>query len=364
MKIPRPLTEVYAETRNKKPRPPDQQVFTFLELAIPIAKMVAQMRKAFKNQVVPNTTLQALEQQLDSIALSWPELLQPTASSYLDPNLLRVATAFSCMSLLLHRHNLNPASSLEERNAALEACLHAAQTTAQLVNRTFQPPPTVQSDGYTDPARASLSWEQRVASTTPAHLCSDLWRCTLILCLCLDIDSAITCVRFSAAIGSRRRINVACSRNLKFFLTQITNRLNQQTSPPDGSRSGMSASATSKRPPRIDQDEEMIAYATGDLQGDARSSWVWTSGETDTSGASSDNAGGRNAGGDQNMDPSPRADEEVDEWPRVMSMLQSLRPYQQQRPPQLSSGGSSGESRSRSGYSPGSSKRISIANII
>jgi len=112
----------------------------------------------------------------------------------------------------------------------------------------------------------------------------------------------------------------------------------------------------------------MIAYATGDLQGDVRSSWVWSSGEAD---ATTSNSGERNperqrrSSEDHDMNRSPAVDEDTNEWPRVMNMLQNLRPYQRQHAPRLSSGGSSGDARSRSGYSPtGSSKRISIANII
>jgi len=171
----------------------------------------------------------------------------------------------------------------------------------------------------------------------------------------------------SAAIGSRRRINIACGRNLRFFLTQVSDRIERNTSPENAPRSGHAPPDGLGRLPRIDQDEEMIAYATGDLQGDARSSWVWTGAEMMGAASSAEDAQyqRRRADEDSNMDQSPRFDEEIDEWPRVMGLLQSLRPYQRQRlPPQLSSGGSSSDNRSRSGYSPGSSKRISIANII
>jgi len=172
------------------------------------------------------------------------------------------------------------------------------------------------------------------------------------------------CAQVSAAIGSRRKINIACSRNVRFFLTEISGRLNIQANP-EISRADL---GTLRRPLRLDQDEEMIAYATGDLQGDLRGSWVWSGGDAD--GASS-NEGERKPGRqrrsseDYDMNRNSTIEEDNNEWPRVMSMFQTLRPYQRQQPPRLSSGGSSGDARSRSGYSPtGSSKRISIANII
>lgn len=352
--------------------PSFQSILSSLELAIPVAKVASQLRKAVKNQVVPVTTLQSFEAQLESVVHAWPEVLQSSSTSYLDPNMLWLATAIPCMSLLLHRHNLTPVSTNEERASALDSCRLAAQATAHLVSRTFLQHPTTQTDSYIDPARASLSWEQRVGSMTIAHLCVHLWRSALILCLCLDFNSAATCAHLSTAIGNKRKINVACSHNMVFFLMQLSDRLNNRKSP-EGSRGAYQAPGSVRRPVQVEEDEEMIAYATGDLQGDARGSWVWTGLENDQgvmdvdSKASTQERRRREGGSgssEKHTSRSPRLDETNDEWPRVMSLLHNLRPYQRRHPPRLSSAGSSGDSRSRSGYSPGSSKRISIANII
>ena len=97
----------------------------------------------------------------------------------------------------------------------------------------------------------------------PAFFCSHLWRCALVLCLRLEFAAATTIVQASASIGDLRKNNVACGRNLAFFLDKLIARL----------RSG----ATSES---LEADEEMLAYASGDLQGCSEESWVWPGSET------------------------------------------------------------------------------------
>jgi hypothetical protein len=97
----------------------------------------------------------------------------------------------------------------------------------------------------------------------PAFFCSHLWRCALVLCLRLEFASAATIVQASASIGDLRENNIACGRNLAFFVEKLIGRL----------RSGATRES-------LEEDEEMLAYASGDLQASVEEAWAWTGSET------------------------------------------------------------------------------------
>jgi hypothetical protein len=59
-------------------------------------------------------------------------------------------------------------------------------------------------------------------------------------------------------------VNIACGRNLAFFLRLLTERLQ------------------SSGEVNLDKDEEMLAYVSGDLQASTDNSWVWQGSETGT----------------------------------------------------------------------------------
>jgi hypothetical protein len=105
-------------------------------------------------------------------------------------------------------------------------------------------------------------------------LCRHVWRCTLILCLRGDFNSALTCIHFSKAIGSARKLNVACGRNLAFFLDQLVGRI----------QAGMPQQD-------MESDLELLAYASGDLQGDVDSGFVWNGVQTTAYESSATGAG-------------------------------------------------------------------------
>ncbi|TKA51798.1 hypothetical protein B0A49_13294, partial [Cryomyces minteri] len=77
---------------------------------------------------------------------------------------------------------------------------------------------------------------------------------------------ALVCVCAMSAVGDLRRANVACGRNLAFFLEQLIDRVHRGEG----------------NPQQLLADEEMLAYASGDMQGCPESSWAWTGSETGT----------------------------------------------------------------------------------
>jgi hypothetical protein len=99
-------------------------------------------------------------------------------------------------------------------------------------------------------------WIGRMASNT---VCIHFWRCILILCLQKDFQGALIIVTASAAMGNTRRINAACGKHIVFFLEQLTERSRRG----DGNMCSFA------------DDEELLAYASGDLQSSLEHSWAW-----------------------------------------------------------------------------------------
>lgn len=320
---------------------------TLLELLVPIAKMVPQFRAALRLPTIPATTLQALEQELDSLALQWPEPFHPYTSGYIAPSFVWISATFFSLRVFLHRHNLSPLASPDARANALAACTSAAHGTVHIINRSLLASPADSPSSPRPPSSAAApSWEQRVRVTTPAHLCTHLWRCTLLLTLSLDFSAALTCARLSAAVGSLRKINQACGRHLTAYLERLAHRLR---TPP------LLGLPPAQQRHRLALDEEMLAIVSADAQADTYASWIWSAGasaspdlavadsppndhgrdpETGSVGSrpSSGGAGVGGAGGVGFSSAGARDDfDDADwgGWPRVEAMLRELARDQQ-----------------------------------
>lgn len=93
-------------------------------------------------------------------------------------------------------------------------------------------------------------------------LCTHIWRCVLLLLFRAEYAAALVCVQASATIGDARSVNAACGRYIAFFLKLILDRLRRE------------------EPAGLEQDEEMMAYVSGDMQSTADGSWIWQGSET------------------------------------------------------------------------------------
>ncbi|KAJ5676629.1 uncharacterized protein N7477_002262 [Penicillium maclennaniae] len=82
------------------------------------------------------------------------------------------------------------------------------------------------------------------------------------LCALTAVDTANILSRSSATVGDTRSVNAACGRYIAFFLRTLIVRARQG------------------EPLNIENDEEMIAYVSGDMQGTTDGSWVWQGSET------------------------------------------------------------------------------------
>ncbi|TKA34515.1 hypothetical protein B0A54_13569 [Friedmanniomyces endolithicus] len=294
---------------------------------IPVVHITAQLKKTLKSRTIAAATLNTYDDHFQSIMASYPDPFPIHSQAYLEPRLLLAACNLQTTRFFLYRHNLSAACRRADRIDALDRCVSVAHDTAHLVQRTMQPPHNSPTPGYYSPAHMA-HWEAQLRSVIPAFFCAHLWRCTLVLCLRWDFAAALALVQASAAVGDAKKLNTACRRHLAFFMDKLTGRM----------RAGASKQS-------LEADEEMLAYASGDMQGCAEESWVWTGSET---GANLTQMAGANGyeGGEHSASPTAqvggdaaaeggssgfdREGQEQDSWAHVLRTLQALLQEQRQ----------------------------------
>jgi hypothetical protein len=298
--------------------PPGTTVANGLIPVIPVVRITAQLKKTLKSRTITAATLATYDDHFRSIMATYPDPFAVNSQAYLDPRLLMAACSLQTLRFFLYRHNLSPACRPADRQDALDRCVSTAKDTAHYVQRSMQQGLTSPNAGYSPVHMAN--WAARLRTMAPAFFCSHLWRCALVLCLRLEFAEALTLVQASASIGALRKNNVACGRYLAFFLDKLIGRL----------RAGASLQA-------LEADEEMLAYASGDLQGCNEEGWVWTGSET---GANLNKAqtNGYAAERPELHTPTALSDREQHEWggwDHIQKVLnQLLQEQQQQQGPQ------------------------------
>ena len=264
---------------------------------IPVARIYAELQRIVRRRVVADETLATCDQHFQSIMESYPEPFPIQSNAYLDPRLLTAACALQTARFFLYRHNLSPACRKDVRKAALDRCVSVAKDTAHYIQRSMRQPSSPSNLGHYPPEHMA-AWAARLRTMAPAFYCSHLWRCTLILCLRMDFSSALTIVHASAGIGDLRKNNTACGRYLAFFLDKLVNRL----------RSGSTEAS-------LENDEEMLAYASGDLQGSGEEAWVWSEGQgTANRQSTNSNSFTANSTFADAKSPSTLTEREMHEW--------------------------------------------------
>lgn len=232
---------------------------------IPVIRFIPQLKKTLKSRTVSKATLETYNDYFKSIMSSYPVHLQTHADDYLEPVLLHAVFPLQAARLLMYRHNLTTQCRPQERVDAMNQCLSAAHDTLKYIQRSMMtPPPSPMQGGYGDLRQESF--RDLIRGQADNFLCKHIWRVTLILCFKGDYVGALTCMRLSATIGDIRKVNVASGRNLSVFLDRLWER----------TKAGIATQA------HLEVDEEMIAYASGDLQGDPENAWVWAGSETYT----------------------------------------------------------------------------------
>ena len=217
---------------------------------IHVARLLAPLAKLFRSLCITSETLSKFEGHLRDCMQLFPPALQLGSSAALDPGSLLPLICFQNTRVMLHRHNLSPSCSPEQRAQAIEQCFSVARDTASVVSRCMAGQPQQETD-------------ERLVLAATTLLCTHLWRCLLFL-LFRPLDQAFfTILRASSVIGSTKAINVCCGRHLSFCLRKLVEKFE-------------SAVAVD-----LDQDEEVLVYLSGDLQA-STNSWVWGNAETGT----------------------------------------------------------------------------------
>lgn len=247
----------------------------FMLPIIQVARAASSLSKALKSPEIVPSTLSSFDNDFTTYMAAFPPACQPQADAPLNPRVIIPTCHLLNSRLILHRHNLNTSCSPEARLNAIEQCIYISLELARLLSRALLRYPA-------NPPTPSFGM---IAS---AMACTHIWRCTLFLLYGGHFDAALTCIRTSASIGSLREVNVACGRNLAFFVRTLIERR----------KSGSLLGSKRYRAER-ECDEEVMAYVSGDLQASNENAWVWAGSEDlSSSGMSSPifHSGGREEG--------------------------------------------------------------------
>lgn len=224
---------------------------------IHVVRTMPSLIKALKSATIASGTLATFDTHFRTCMAAFPPSFQMESRDSLDPRMLAPVMYLMNARIILHRHNLSTSSPPEVRISAIEQCLRAALETTHLISR---------STGAPSPYPAASSTFGQAAST---YISTHIWRCTLFLLFTAHYEAALTLIRASASIGNYRAVNIACGRNIAFFLRTLI----------DKRRPG-SPSPVVIHPAGLIQDEELMAYVSGDLQATTENSWVWQGSET------------------------------------------------------------------------------------
>jgi hypothetical protein len=222
----------------------------FILPIIHVVRAVSQLIKTLKTPVISASTLATFDTHFASCMTTFPPSCQLNANEPLDPRMLTPVCQLISARLILHRHNLSTSCPPDVRSNALEQCIRSALESTSLFSRAMAS--TVPSNPPFGP-------------TANAMICTHIWRCTLFLLFGGQLDAAMTCIRASATISTLRDINVACGRNVAFFISTL---IEKRRNGGPGYRA------------MHEMDEELMAYVSGDLQASTENSWVWTGSET------------------------------------------------------------------------------------
>jgi ribosomal protein L37AE/L43A len=229
----------------------------FILPIIHVVRAVSQLIKSLKSPLISPSTLATFDTHFTACMTAFPPDCQLSATGPLDPQMLVPVCYLMNARLVLHRHNLTTSCPPEVRSNAIEQCIRAALDSTTLIAR---------ATSHASPSDRSAS---RFGPTANAMTCTHIWRCTLFLLFGGQFDAVMTCIRASASISTLRDVNVACGRNVSFFLSTLIEKR----------RAGGLIGSKGYRAER-ELDEELVAYVSGDLQASTESSWVWTGSET------------------------------------------------------------------------------------
>lgn len=256
--LPTPIDDHYIHPNGMVVPSGGQSSSNLLLPTIHVVRALPELSKTLKNPIIAPRTLSTFDGHLSAILSSFPAQFRLSSQEAIDPRTLGPILALMNARLVLHRHNLNTSCPPEIRSAAIEACMRVSLDTTSIIAR-MTPPSTQAASAYGHMNTSQVPSFGSVASTMIA---THIWRCTLFLLFTTQYDAALVLIRASTKIGNHREVNISCGRYLAFFITALI----------DKRREG--------RTGRLDNEEELLAYLSGDLQASTENSWIWQGSET------------------------------------------------------------------------------------
>ncbi|KAK6718653.1 hypothetical protein SNK03_001784 [Fusarium graminearum] len=230
---------------------------------IHVVRSYSSLMDALSPGTLTTAHLSSLDTHFKKCLNTFPPACDPSSNVPLAPHFLAPLAYLFHARLLLHRHHLHPEYPLEARMASLESCTHVSLETSSLLHRSN---PALLADGAT------------------SLLTTHIFRCALFLLLTGYLDHALAAVRALASIDRRRDVTIACGRYLSFFVaTLIAKRIEYtnylaRAAPPTYSSSRPSIDQTALLQ-MLSRDEDLLAYASADLQASPDASWLWNGAE-------------------------------------------------------------------------------------
>ncbi|KAI4149758.1 MAG: hypothetical protein L6R39_002419 [Caloplaca ligustica] len=217
-----------------------------------IIRGISKLVRSLKEPTISPLVVQSFDLLFEECMDLFPAHHQINAFGSIDPHEIPPVIYLQNARLMLHRHNLSLKNTASARSHAIDKCVEIAKQSTRYLARCM---PNVSGEAIH--ARTGHDrWRGPLTSAASAFLCTHIWRCSLFLSFRAEYEDASVCAQASAAIGAARPVNIACGRYLEFFLQRLLNRLQDE-------------------PDSLETDEEMLALASGDLQGSADNSWIW-----------------------------------------------------------------------------------------
>ncbi|KAH8728101.1 fungal-specific transcription factor domain-containing protein [Phaeosphaeriaceae sp. PMI808] len=309
--LPSPIEDRYVQHQGYTRAHSDSAPLSGSLAVIHMARLYTPIYQTLKSSFISPQVLQKFDEQFRSVMSVLPETYCLSSNDRLETSALPPLFTLLSAQFHLHRRNLTPVCHPIERAEALSRCISLAQDTAKYISRMLHSP---------NKPEWEKSWQIRVGLVANNMICLHLWRCILVLCYRNNYDAALMCVRMSSAIGNTRKINSECGKNLVFVLDQLLHRV----------RTGQSS------PQPLELDEEMLAYVSGDVQGNMEHAWAWAGTNLSSPSFSqrSSQSRAQSRGADEPMrdalplrtaiSPSQQEATKLDAWTRVEDLVRQL----------------------------------------
>lgn len=310
----------YPESLKEEETVPDifhPQRPTILQASIYITRLMQPLAHLCRSLCIPIDAMRTFEMHLGACMQMFPPELQIGMKTPLNPLVMAPLIYFQNTRIILHRHNLSPACSAEQRSLAIKNCSTAAEDTATILSRCF------------DMQAPAEQVQTRLKLATTSMLCTHAWRCLLFLSFCQSWGSFYILLRFVSIVADSRAVNISCGRHLNLFLDCLIERYQQDP--------GL----------KLEDDAELLVLLSGDLQA-GPNGWVWNSKEPTAPliqrQSSTNQASLKTKPGDyqQSGEPLPSWDSPISEnerqrwggWEKVSQAAQYLERLQRARQPQ------------------------------